>query len=51
MPFFSNDFVKAGRDDGHDGHDEASLYSAVVHFLTIFFRASGEAMLGTPNYV
>ena len=33
--FFSfNDFRLAAGQDGHDGHDEAALYRAVVRFLT-----------------
>ena len=48
--FFYNDFPLAAGQDGHDGHDEAALYRAVVRFLTNCFRASGEAILGTQRY-
>ena len=48
--FCSCSFHDFAGDDGQDGHGEPLLYSTVVSFLTNFFRASGEATLGTLKY-
>ena len=48
MTFLCFDYF--GKADGDDEDDEAPLYIAVVCFLTILFRASGEANLGTLKY-